>query len=80
MSLSTEEAKELEGRLVATMVSRVSLAEALNIMHQLALEETKKNVKKMSDEEKEAALKELRKELEVVSEDESEKTEGKIEE
>jgi len=80
MSLSTEDAKELEDRLVATMVSRVSLAEAINIMHQLALEETKKNVKEMSDEEKEATLEELRKGLEAVSEDESEKTEGEIEE
>ena len=80
MSLSPEDTKELKDRLVATMVSRVSLAEAINIMHQLAVEETEKNVKEMSDEEKEAALEELRKGLEAVSEDESEKTEGEIEE
>ena len=80
MSFSTKDTEELESRLVASMVSRVSLAEAINIMHQLAAEETKKNVKKMSDEEKEAALKELRMALEVVSEDESEKTGGEIEE
>ena len=80
MSLSTEDAKELEDRLVATMVSRVSLAEAINIMHQLALEETKKNVKEMSDEEKESALEELRKTLKVAPDDGLEKTEGEIEE
>ena len=80
MSLSKEDAKELEARLVATMVSRVSLAEAINIMHQLALEETKKNIKEMSDEEKEAALEELRKGMDADPEDDSEKTEEESEE
>ena len=67
-------------RTLATMVSRVSLAEAINIMHQLAVEETEKNVKEMSDEEKEAALEELRKGLEIAPEDDLEKTEEKSEE
>jgi hypothetical protein len=80
MSLSKKETKELNDRLVATMVSRVSLTEAINIMHQLAVEETKKNVKKMSDEEKEVALGELRKGMDRDPEDDSEKTEEKSEE
>tara|TARA_R110000744_G_scaffold72527_2_gene145522 strand:+ start:2980 stop:3222 length:243 start_codon:yes stop_codon:yes gene_type:complete len=80
MSLSPEDTKELKDRFVATMVSRVSLAEAINIMHQLAVEETEKNVKEMSDEEKEAALEELRKGLEIAPEDDLEKTEEKSEE
>ena len=80
MSLSKKENKELEDRLVATMVSRVSLAEAINIMHQLAVEEMKKNVKEMSDEEKEVALGELRKGMDRDPEDNSEKTEEKSEE
>ena len=80
MSLSPEDTKELKDRLVATMVSRVSLAEAINIMHQLAVEETEKNVKEMSDEEKESALEELRKTLKVAPDDGLEKTEGEIEE
>ena len=80
MSLSKEHTKELRDRLVAAMVSRVSLAEAINIMHQLALEETKKNIKEMSDEEKEAALEELRKGMDADPEDDSEKTEEESEE
>ena len=41
---------------------------------------TEKNVKEMSDEEKEAALEELRKGLEIAPEDDLEKTEEKSEE
>ena len=80
MSLSKKENKELKDRLVATMVSRVSLAEAINIMHQLAVEEMEKNLKAMSDEEKESALEELRKGTDRDPEDDSEKTEEKSEE
>ena len=79
MSLSKKETKELKDRLVATMVSRVSLAEAVNIMHQLALKEVETNVEAMSDEEEEAALGELRKGMDKDPEDDSEKTEGKTE-
>lgn len=75
MSLSKEHTKELKDRLVAAMVSRVSLAETVNIMHHLAVEEVGTNVDVMSDEEKETALEELRKEEETALADDSEKTE-----
>ena len=75
MSLSKEHTKELKDRLVAAMVSRVSLAETVNIMHHLAVEEVETNINVMSDEEKETALEELRKEEETALADDSEKTE-----
>jgi len=75
MSLSKEHTKELKDRLVAAMVSRVSLAETVNIMHHLAVEEVEKNINAMSDEEKETAFEELRKEEETALADDSEKTE-----
>lgn len=54
-----EDTKKLKNYLTSEMVSRVTLAEAINIMHSLAVDEVIKNVDKMSDEEKQTALEEL---------------------
>ena len=80
MSFSEENTKELKDRLVATMVSRVSLAEAIIIMHQLAVNEVETNVEAMSDEEKAAALEELTVGSEITPVNDSEKAEEKSEE
>jgi len=56
------------------MVSRVTLAEAINIMHTLAVDEVKKNVGVMSDEEKDSALEELTSKVETSPEEKKEET------
>ena len=57
--MTEEENKTLKALLTSEMVSRVTLAEAINIMHNLAVQEVETNVEKMSDEEKSSALEEL---------------------
>jgi len=64
--MSPEDQDKLKHLLTAEMVSRVSLAEAVNIMHNLAVSEVATQVEKMSDEEKEEAFKELSEKLESV--------------
>jgi Mg/Co/Ni transporter MgtE len=72
-----EDTKKLKNYLTSEMVSRVTLAEAINIMHSLAVDEVIKNVDKMSDEEKQTALEELSARVEAGN---KEKTEEKTEE
>jgi uncharacterized protein YbjQ (UPF0145 family) len=57
--MEAEKEKRLQDLLTAEMVSRVTLAESINIIHNIAIGEVQKNLDKMSDEEKEEALKEL---------------------
>jgi hypothetical protein len=61
--MSPEDQEQLKHLLTAEMVSRVSLAEAVNIMHNLAVSEVSTQVEKMSNEEKEEAFKELSEKL-----------------
>ena len=53
------------------MVSRITVAEAVNIMHNIAISEVDKNIAKMSDEEKLSALEELTKRVNPSEENES---------
>ena len=57
--MTEENINNLKAMLTSEMVSRVTLAEAINIMHNLAVQEVEENVEKMSDEEKASALEEL---------------------
>tara|TARA_Y100001937_G_C7001464_1_gene276676 strand:- start:43 stop:270 length:228 start_codon:yes stop_codon:yes gene_type:complete len=57
--MSEEDTQKLKSYLISEMVSRVTLAEAINIMHNLATQEVEENVNKMSDEEKASVLEEL---------------------
>tara|TARA_Y100001973_G_scaffold98948_1_gene157445 strand:- start:1722 stop:1970 length:249 start_codon:yes stop_codon:yes gene_type:complete len=57
--MTEKETKKLKSMLTAEMVSRITLAEAINIMHNLAIQEVEDNVSKMSDDEKNSAFKEL---------------------
>ena len=57
--MTEEQNNNLKALLTSEMVSRITLAEAINIMHNLAVQEVDSNVEKMSDEEKVSALKEL---------------------
>ena len=75
--MTEEDNKKLKNYLTSEMVSRVTLAEAINIMHNLAVAEVVKNVDNMSDEEKITALDELSARLEAGD---KEKTEEKTEE
>jgi len=77
--MTDENLTQLKALLTSEMVSRVTLAEAGNIMHRLALGEVDTNVEAMSEEEKEEALKELTERVAEVAA-ELEKTEGEIEE
>ena len=54
--MTEEENKNLKALLTSEMVSRVTLAEAINIMHNLAVQEVEANVENMSDEEKNCNL------------------------
>ena len=63
--MTEEDNNNLKAMLTSEMVSRVTLAEAINIMHNLATQEVEANVEKMSDEEKEAALEELEAKVKV---------------
>ena len=76
--MTDENLTQLKALLTSEMVSRVTLAEAVNIMHRLALGEVDTNVEAMSEEEKEEALKELTERVAEVAA-ELEKTEGKTE-
>jgi len=75
--MTEEDTEKLKGYLTSEMVSRVTLAETINIMHNLATQEVEDNVNKMSDEEKESVLKEL---SEKVDSSKAEKSEEKSEE
>jgi|TARA_R100000482_G_C5062025_1_gene117508 PIN domain nuclease of toxin-antitoxin system len=57
--MTEEDTNSLKAMLTSEMVSRVTLAEAINIMHNLAVQEVDANVEKMSDEEKTSAFEEL---------------------
>ena len=57
--MTEENINNLKAMLTSEMVSRVTLAEAINIMHNLAVQEVEENVEKMSDEEKNSAFEEL---------------------
>ena len=57
--MDAEKQEELKALLVSEMVSRITVAEAVNIMHNIAISEVDKNIAKMSDEEKLSALEEL---------------------
>ncbi|HBY69820.1 MAG TPA: hypothetical protein DEG69_20015 [Flavobacteriaceae bacterium] len=70
--MTEEENKTLKALLTSEMVSRVTLAEAINIMHNLAVQEVETNVEKMSDEEKSSALEELSAKVESVKTENSE--------
>jgi|TARA_B100000085_G_scaffold284720_1_gene318555 Mg/Co/Ni transporter MgtE len=70
--LSETKEKKLRDLLTAEMVSRVTLAESINIIHNIAIGEVEKNLEEMSDQEKESALEELSKKVEETQQ----KTEG----
>ena len=72
--MTEEEVKQLKQYLTSEMVSRITLAEAINIMHKLAVEEVNNNVDNlMSEEEKTTALDELKSKFKAS---EQKKTEG----
>ena len=64
--MTEEDNKNLKSLLTSEMVSRVTLAEAINIMHNLAVQEVEANVEQMSDEEKSATFKELTDKVEAA--------------
>tara|TARA_R100000742_G_C4273936_1_gene93699 strand:- start:1339 stop:1566 length:228 start_codon:yes stop_codon:yes gene_type:complete len=64
--MTEEETQSLKAMLTSEMVSRVTLAEAINIMHNLAVQEVEENVDKMSDEEKNSAFEELTAKVEAA--------------
>tara|TARA_A200000159_G_scaffold47251_1_gene43574 strand:+ start:24567 stop:24800 length:234 start_codon:yes stop_codon:yes gene_type:complete len=70
--MTEEENKNLKNLLTSEMVSRVTLAEAINIMHNLAVQEVEVNVDNMSDEEKAATFKELTAKVEAAKAENSE--------
>ena len=64
--MTEENINNLKAMLTSEMVSRVTLAEAINIMHNLAIQEVEENVEKMSDEEKNSAFEELTEKVEAA--------------
>jgi hypothetical protein len=70
--MTEEDDKNLKALLTSEMVSRVTLAEAINIMHNLAVQEVEANVEEMSDEEKAATFKELTTKVEAAKAENSE--------
>tara|TARA_R100001082_G_scaffold54453_1_gene29775 strand:+ start:25297 stop:25551 length:255 start_codon:yes stop_codon:yes gene_type:complete len=64
--MTENDTKNLKSMLTAEMVSRITLAEAINIMHNLAIQEVQDNVDKMSEEEKVSALEELTAKVEAA--------------
>tara|TARA_Y100000401_G_scaffold59681_1_gene47359 strand:+ start:343 stop:570 length:228 start_codon:yes stop_codon:yes gene_type:complete len=64
--MTEENINNLKAMLTSEMVSRVTLAEAINIMHNLAVQEVEENVEKMSDEEKNSAFEELTAKVEAA--------------
>ena len=69
--MDAEKQEELKALLVSEMVSGITVAEAVNIMHNIAISEVDKNIAKMSDEEKLSALEELTKRVNPSEENES---------
>ena len=69
--MDAEKQEELKALLVSEMVSRITVAEVVNIMHNIAISEVDKNIAKMSDEEKLSALEELTKRVNPSEENES---------
>jgi len=69
--MDAEKQEELKALLVSEMVSRITVAEAVNIMHNIAISEVDKNIAKMSDDEKLSALEELTKRVNPSEENES---------
>ena len=69
--MDAEKQEELKALLVSEMVSRITVAEAVNIMHNIAISEVDKNIAKLSDEEKLSALEELTKRVNPSEENES---------
>ena len=67
--MTDKEEENLRAYLTSEMVSRVTLAEAVNIMHGLAVNEVEVNVGKMSEEEKKIALDNLTAQLEKAKEE-----------
>ena len=68
--MDTDKEEQLKALLVSEMVSRLTIAEAVNIMHNIAISEVDKNIEKMSDEEKDSALEELTKRVKSAEENE----------
>ena len=64
--MTEENINNLKAMLTSEMVSRVTLAEAINIMHNLAVQEVEAIVEKMSDEEKNSAFEELTAKVEAA--------------
>ena len=69
--MDAEKQEELKALLVSEMVSRITVAEAVNIMHNIAISEVDKNIAKLSDEQKLSALEELTKRVNPSEENES---------
>ena len=76
-SMTEEDTDKLKSYLTSEMVSSITLAEAINIMHNLAVQEVQRNIEEMSDEEKASALEELQSKVDKAS---AENREGKTEE
>tara|TARA_R110000737_G_scaffold296476_2_gene303066 strand:+ start:341 stop:568 length:228 start_codon:yes stop_codon:yes gene_type:complete len=75
--MTEEDTDKLKSYLTSEMVSSITLAEAINIMHNLAVQEVERNIEEMSDEEKASALEELQSKVDKAS---AENREGKTEE
>jgi|TARA_R110000803_G_scaffold103550_1_gene171668 Mg/Co/Ni transporter MgtE len=75
--MTEEDTDKLKSYLTSEMVSSITLAEAINIMHNLAVQEVERNIEEMSDEEKDSALEELQSKVDKAS---AENREGKTEE
>ena len=75
--MTEEDTDKLKSFLTSEMVSSITLAEAINIMHNLAVQEVERNIEEMSDEEKASALEELQSKVDKAS---AENREGKTEE
>ena len=75
--MTEEDTDKLKSFLTSEMVSSITLAEAINIMHNLAVQEVERNIEEMSDEEKSSALEELQSKVDKAS---AENREGKTEE
>jgi hypothetical protein len=65
--MTEEDTNKLKSFLTSEMVSRITLAEAINIMHNLAVQEVEQNVEQMSEEERISALEELQSKVESAS-------------
>ena len=65
--MTEEDTNKLKSYLTSEMVSSITLAEAINIMHNLAVQEIDRNIGEMSDEEKVSALEELQSKVDEAS-------------